>query len=193
MIRIALESDLERMLQIYSPYVENTTASFEYVPPSAEAFATRFRHITERFPWIVWEEDGLVLGYAYASAPFERAAYSWCCEPSIYLAPEAHRRGIGRKLYAALEEVLRRQGFRVSYAVVTGENQASIDFHEAVGYKFLAEFPKCGFKAGRWLSIVWLEKDLNSVEISSKMPLPWMAIVKDNKKLCDILADLSLS
>ena len=109
-IRIATENDLPQILAIYGPYVENTTISFEYDIPTAEAFRDRFRSITKQFPWLVWEEDGVILGYAYSCAPFERAAYRWCAEPSIYLMPEARGKGIGRKLYEALEQILTEQG-----------------------------------------------------------------------------------
>ena len=76
MIRFALESDVPAMLAIYAPYVQHTTVSFEYEVPSPEEFIRRFRSITEQFPWLVWEEDGQVLGYAYAAKPFERAGLS---------------------------------------------------------------------------------------------------------------------
>ena len=88
MIRVATRADVPEILEIYAPYVENTTCSFEYEPPTLDAFYERFASITDRFPWIVWEEDGRILGYAYASAPCSRAAYSWCAEPSIYLKKE---------------------------------------------------------------------------------------------------------
>ena len=101
-IRIATKTDLPRILQIYGPYVENTTYSFEYTVPSLEAFSRRFDEITAQFPWLVWEEDGVVAGYAYGSAPFHRAAYSWCAEVSIYLAPEFQGTGIGRKSFVIL-------------------------------------------------------------------------------------------
>ena len=106
MIRPATEKDVPQMLAIYAPYVENTTVSFEYEAPSEAAFLQRFRDITAQFPWLVWEEDEKILGYAYGSPPYSRAAYSWCAEPSIYLLPEAQGKGIGRKLYAVLEEIL---------------------------------------------------------------------------------------
>ena len=100
-IRQATVQDLPRILEIYAPYVENTAVSFEYEVPSLDAFTARFRSFTAQFPWLVWEEEGRILGYAYASAPYSRAAFSWCAEPSIYLRPEAKGKGIGRKLYAA--------------------------------------------------------------------------------------------
>ena len=120
MLRIATINDVPEMLAIYAPYVENTTVSFEYVPPTLEEFTHRFVSYTRQFPWLVWEEDGHLLGYAYASAPFTRAAYGWCAEPTVYLRPEALGKGIAAQLYAVLEEILWRQGYQVLYALVCG-------------------------------------------------------------------------
>ena len=193
MLRIATLNDVPEMLAIYTPYVENTTVSFEYTPPSLEEFTRRFTTYTRQFPWLVWEEEGTILGYAYASAPFTRAAYDWCAEPSIYLRPEARGRGIGRALYRALEAILKYQGFQLLYALVTGENTASLAFHSALGYETLAVFPDCGFKFGRWLALNWLQKRLTPVEIPSKAPAAWLEICQDAQKLSDILGILSLS
>ena len=106
MIRIAEETDVPAILAIYAPYILRTTVTFEYEVPTEEAFLERFRAVTARYPWLVWEEDGQVLGYAHGSAPFERAAFRWSCEASVYLRPDARGRGIGRKLYGALEKIL---------------------------------------------------------------------------------------
>ena len=193
MIRIALESDIPAMLAIYAPFVENTTVSFEYDVPTEEVFLQRFRGITEQFPWLVWEEDGRVLGYAYAAKPFERAGYSWCAEPSIYLHDDARGRGIGRKLYAVLEAILEQQGYCVLYSLITSENLASIRFHEKCGYTTTAVFPECGRKFGRWLGLHWMEKRLKIGENPSAFPMSWLSIVQDAERFCDILGSLSLS
>ena len=193
MIRMATKADIPAILDIYAPYILNTTASFEYTVPPVEEFAARFERITAQFPWLVWEEDGRVLGYAYGSAPFERAGYQWCAEVSIYITPAAHGRGIGRRLYAAVEAILWQQGYRRIYAIITQENEASLRFHEALGYRTVAVFPGCGLKFGRSLGIVWMEKSSNSVEIPSIPPVPWHTVVENNRKLDDILATLSLS
>ena len=192
-IRIATTADLPRILEIYGPYVENTTYSFEYTVPSLEAFTQRFCAITRQFPWLVWEENGEVAGYAYGSAPFHRAAYSWSVEVSIYLSPAVQGRGIGRKLYAALEAILQKQGYRTVYSIVTSENASSIAFHEAVGYTFLSHFPDCGFKFDRWLGITWLQKQLNSSDTPTSMPLPWTEFVKTDRNLGEILDEITLS
>ena len=193
MIRMATSADIPAMLEIYGPYVLNTTHSFEYTVPTQEAFSDRFLSYTEQFPWLVWEEQGEVLGYAYASAPFARAAYRWCCEVSIYLAPRIRGRGIGRKLYTVLEYILWQQGYRVIYAVVTSENTASVAFHEKMGYRSCARLAGCGIKFGRELGTIWLEKRSNSVEIPTNMPSAWETIVENDRKLNDILSILSLS
>jgi len=192
-IRIATEQDLPQILAIYTPYVEHTTISFEYEAPSGEAFRQRFLKITERFPWLVWEENGEILGYAYACAPFERAAYQWCAEPSIYLRTDVRGRGIGRKLYTVLEELLRQQGFRLSYAIITAENEVSLAFHSRMGYRVLARFPDCAWKHGKLLGITWMEKTLNPAEMTMKPPVPFPAFVQCDKNFQDILSKLSLS
>ena len=193
MIRFAAAEDLPRMLAIYGPYVEGTTVSFEYEAPSPEAFARRFGAITAQFPWLVWEEAGEILGYAYAAAPFERAAYRWCAEPSIYLAPKAHRRGIGRRLYGALELLLQKQGYRLLYAIITSENAASLAFHQSLGYRHLATFPGCAWKLGKNLGITWMEKELPFVDYPLNFPEPIGKIVENDKNLPAVLDKMSLS
>ena len=193
MLRIASEADIPAILNIYGPYVLTSTATFEYTVPSPEEFTRRFHSITARFPWLVYEEAGVILGYAYASAPFTRAAYAWCAEPSVYLRPDARGRGIGRELYRALEAILKYQGFQLLYALVTGENTASLSFHRALGYETLAVFPDCGFKFGRWLDLNWLQKRLTPVEIPSKAPVAWAEICQDAQNFTEILGKLSLS
>ena len=177
MIRFAAEKDLPAMLGIYAPYVENTTYSFEYEVPSMEVFTARFRDHVAQFPWLVWEEEGTVLGYAYAGAPWERAAYRWCAEVSIYLHPSVHGRGIGRQLYAVLEDILTKQGYRVSYALITTENTGSVRFHEKLGYCYHSTFENCGFKMGRWLGVIWLQKWLNPLDTPEAFPRPWHEVL----------------
>ena len=172
MIRFAKESDIPAILDIYGPYVLNTAVSFEYSVPTLEEFTARFRGITAQFPWLVWEENGRVLGYAYGSLPFGRAAYRWCASASIYLAPDAQRKGIGKQLYTGLEKLLRAQGYRKLYALITSDNPGSLRFHEAMGYRFLVEFSDCGIKFQKLYSVVWMEKTLNSGEIPNVFPTP---------------------
>ena len=192
MIRIAAIEDVPEMLAIYAPYVENTTVSFEYEPPTLEEFTRRFRTYTRQFPWLVWEEDGKILGYAYASAPFTREAYQWCAAPTIYLRREAQGKDIARKLYAVLEEILFSQGYQVLYSLVCGENIPSLRFHEKNGYRIRAEFPRQGFKQGRWLDMIWLEKRPEIANIPSAPPCKWIEIVQNAESLRNILDKLSI-
>ena len=192
MLRIATLQDVPEMLSIYAPYVETTTISFEYEPPTLQEFTRRFETYTRQFPWLVWEEDGSILGYAYASAPFSRAAYGWCAEPTVYLRPEARGRNIAASLYAVLEEILWRQGYQVLYALVCGENESSRRFHEKLGYRICAEFPDIGFKMGRWLSLIWYEKRQKMAIIPSISPCPWPEVVQDAESHGDILDNLSI-
>ena len=193
MIRLATEADVPEILAIYAPYVLTTTYTFEYDVPSEEEFLTRFRSITEKFPWLVWEEDGKILGYAYGSLPFERAAYSWCAEDSLYLRPEAKGRGIGKKLLTALEKILFAQGYRKIYAIITSENQVSLDFHRRNGYLFTAEMVNCGYKFGRWLGVTWMEKELPFVPFSGFFPIPFPMFMQTDEKILHNLDIFSLS
>ena len=180
-IRFAREADLPAMLAIYAPYVENTAYSFEYTPPALAEFSARFAHHTAQFPWLVWEEDGQVLGYAYGSAPFSRAAYQWCAEVSIYLSPLVHRKGVGRAMYEALEKLLDQQGYYLVYAIVTSSNQRSMAFHKALGYRETAHFPQLAYKSGSCHSVTWLEKRLKPIEYPSAPPLPITALVDSSR------------
>ena len=193
MIRIAYETDVVPMLDIYAPYVRETTITFEYEVPTANAFRERFAAVTRKLPWLCWEEQGQILGYAYASLPFERAAYAWCAEPSIYLRTDARGRGIGKRLYEALEAILSQMGYQVSFAIITGENEASLAFHRAMGYEKCSELVKCGLKFGRWLDVYWLEKRLKPVEIPSNPPIAWSEFRKDEQRISNILGKMSLS
>ena len=191
-IRMAAVADVPEILDIYAPYVRDTAISFEYSVPTLAEFTDRFLSITSHFPWLVWEEQGQVLGYAYGSLPFERAAFQWCGEVSIYLRPEARGRGIGRRLYAALEALMALQGYRKVYSLVTTANTPSVAFHEAVGYRITAELPGCGFKLGQWHGLLWLEKELNPVEMPTTAPVSVRDIVDFDRKLAEILDKMTL-
>ena len=180
MIRLATEADIPAILDIYGPYVLNTAVSFEYSIPTLEEFTERFRSITAQFPWLVWEENGKVLGYAYGSLPFGRAAYRWIAASSIYLSPQAQKKGIGRRLYTALEAILTAQGYRKTYAIITSDNPGSLTFHKKSGFRFLAQLPDCGVKFQKLYSVVWMEKDLNTEGIPNKFPKSIAEIVNVN-------------
>jgi len=160
MIRQATRDDVSRMLEIYAPYVRETAISFEYDPPSDEVFMKRFERITERYPWIVWEENGRVLGYAYGDTAFERAAYKWDADMSIYVDRDARGKGIGTELYDRLEALLRAMGYCNLYALITADNLPSCRFHESRGYELHGILKRSGYKFGKWYDVNWYCLDL---------------------------------
>lgn len=165
LIRGARSADLPRLLEIYGWYVENTAVSFEYETPSLAEFSARWARITARYPYLVAERDGRVLGYAYAGPFVGRAAYDWSCELTVYLDPESRGVGLGRRLYAALEDALRAMGVTNLYACIGWSEtedeyltHASPAFHSALGFRLAGSFRQCGCKFGRWYDMIWMEK-----------------------------------
>lgn len=177
-IRKASAQDVPAMLAIYDRFVRETAVSFEYETPTAEEFTRRLNEHIAVYPWLVWEEDGRVLGYAYAGRVFARDAYAWNAEISCYLAEEARGRGVGRLLYAAIEDILRRQGVRKVYAVVTAANAPSVAFHKALGYREVVTYYDVGFKHGSWYDVIWLEKQLQPLGAPERFPIPWEELEK---------------
>ena len=154
-IRLARPADAHAILAIYAPIVRETAISFEYNVPDTAEIEARIRKVLTRYPWLVYEEHERVLGYAYASAFRERAAYQWTAEASIYVHPAGHGRGIGRKLYATLFDVLRAQGFAQVVAGATVPNESSERLHLGLGFRQVAHFPAVGYKFGRWHDTVF--------------------------------------
>lgn len=172
MIRAAGPRDVPAMLEIYRPYVLETAYTFEYEVPTLAEFTARFERISAQFPWLVWEKDGEILGYAYGDRAFSRAAYQWDADLSIYLRQDCLGQGIGRQLYEKLEGLLRRQGYFVVYGIVTDYNEGSCAFHRAMGYRETARPENCGFKFGQWYGIVWFEKRLRE-GLPTEPPTAW--------------------
>ncbi len=171
MIREAMGADVPGMLAIYEYYVRETAVSFEYEVPAVEEFTRRLEEHKEMYPWLVWEENGEILGYAYAGRAFERAAYSWNAEISCYLKEKG--KGMGRKLYSIIEDILLRQGVRKVYAVVTSANAPSVAFHKAIGYREVLTYRDVGFKHGQWYDVIWLEKQLCPLGEPKNFPISW--------------------
>ena len=160
-IRLAKPSDARSLLDIYAPYVENTAITFEYEVPTIEDFATRIEKTLEKYPYLVAEEGGVVVGYAYASTYYARAAYDWAVELSVYVCQDARGKGVGSKLYDAMEEMLEQMGYIHFLACISLPNEASLALHRKRGYQQVAHFPKIGYKFNRWHDIVWLQKSLD--------------------------------
>ncbi|BDD42723.1 GNAT family N-acetyltransferase [Streptococcus ruminantium] len=159
-IRSVRPSDVEELVAIYAPYVEETVITFETQVPTATEFADRIEKILEKFPYLVAEEEGRILGYAYASTYYPRAAYDWTVELSIYISQKARGQGIGNLLYSHLEKELIARGFKNFLACISLPNPASLALHEKMGYKQVAHLKKVGYKFGNWHDIVWLQKSL---------------------------------
>ena len=166
-IRIASPSDAPELLAIYAPYITKTAISFEYDVPSVEEFADRIRTTLEKYPYLVAESDGHIVGYCYVSILHGRQAYDWSVETSIYVDQNCKRMGIGKKLHDALEQAFSAMGILNLYACIAfpiGEDpyltEDSVHFHEHLGYTHTAHFHKCGYKFNRWYDIVWMEKTI---------------------------------
>lgn len=171
-IRLATEADAENLLEIYAPYVTQTAITFEYEVPSVKAFQDRIRKTLKRYPYLVAEANGQLLGYAYASAFKERAAYDWSVETSIYVKMGEHRLGIGTRLYTVLEDLLKKQHIINVNACIAYPHPESERFHEKFGYKTVAHFTKCGYKRGHWHDMIWMEKMLDEHPMEPKKVIP---------------------
>jgi phosphinothricin acetyltransferase len=163
-IRLAGPGDAAGIQAIYGPIVAETVTSFEYEVPDAAEMARRVASRWPAHPWLVAVDGSAVLGYAYAGPFSGRAAYSWSTEVSVYVHPDAHRRGVGRSLYAALFALLRRQGYRRAYAGVTLPNAASVGLHEAVGFVPVGRYAQVGWKFGAWRDVSWWQRALDGAD-----------------------------
>lgn len=154
-IRLATAGDAGPVAAIYAPNVTGSIISFESEPPDAEEMRRRIEGTLERYPWLVCERGGRVLGYAYAGAHGSRAAYQWSVDVSVYVHGEAHRTGVGRALYTSLFAALRLQGFYNAFAGATLPNPGSVGLHEAMGFRPVGVYRKVGYKMGAWHDVGW--------------------------------------
>ncbi len=159
-IRLATERDAEQIAAIYAPNVTDTIISFELEPPSADEMRRRIEVTLKRYPWLVYERRGRVLGYAYAGAHGSRAAYQWSVDVSVYVHEDARRTGVGRALYASLFAALELQGFYNAYAGASLPNPGSIGLHESVGFRRVGVYRGVGYKLGAWHDVVWWHRPL---------------------------------
>ena len=171
-IRPARPRDLAVITGIYDQAVRLGTASFELEPPDQKEMARRFESLMAgRYPYLVAQAGGEVLGYAYAGPYRDRPAYHWTVEDSIYIAPQSHRRGIGRMLLQRLIVESEAAGFRQMIAVIgDSANAGSIELHRAAGFRMVGTFDNVGFKFGRWLDSVLMQRPLG--EGSKSVPRP---------------------
>jgi phosphinothricin acetyltransferase len=164
LIRPSTDADLSAIAAIYAHHVLHGTGTFETTPPTeAEMAARRADVLGKGLPWLVVEQDDQVLGYAYCQWFKPRPAYRFSAEDSIYLHPEAAGRGLGRKLLTALSEHAEAVGIRKLIAVIGDSgNAGSIGVHRALGFTQVGTIASCGWKFGRWLDIVLMEKTIGA-------------------------------
>ena len=181
-IRRANVSDAAALLAIYAPYILKTGITFEYTVPTEEEFRERIRKISAKYPYLVAEKNGEIVGYSYAKEFGERAAFSRSAETVLYIREDMRGGGIGKLLYTELEQLLKRQNITNLYAAVayreTEDNtitHASPRFHLAMGYQKAAHFTACGYKFDRWYDIVWYEKFIAE---HGENPAPFLPVIE---------------
>lgn len=186
-IRTATPDDAQQLLDIYTPYVINTAITFEYDVPSLEEFQNRIRNTLQKYPYIVAESSGEILGYAYTGPFVGRAAYSWGAETSIYIREDSRKMGIGKKLYDMIEKISRAQNiFNLNACIGYPEEEDthltrnSVDFHAHLGFRMVGTFHKCGYKFGTWYHMVWMEKMLGEHPAvpAPVIPFPELQLMK---------------
>lgn len=161
-LRPSHDDDLTAITEIYAHHVQHGTGTFEIDPPSLEEMRQRRADVLGKgLPYLVAEEAGHILGFAYCNWFKPRPAYRYCAEDSIYVAPSAHRRGLGRALLEQLAAQAQAAGMRKLIAVIgDSDNAGSIGVHRAVGFTPVGVLGSCGWKFGRWLDVVLMEKTL---------------------------------
>lgn len=162
MIRPATADDAAAVAAIYNHYVATSTISFEEQPVPAHEMAERIASVSARLPWYVFERDGAVIGYAYATPWRVRSAYRFSVESSVYVSHAAARQGIGSRLYQTLIEDLRQRGLQVVIGGIAQPNDASVQLHERLGFKKVAHFSRVGRKFDQWVDVGYWELHLNS-------------------------------
>lgn len=181
--RAARPQDATRLAEIYALFVDRTAITFATTPPTQEEFQHR---IASPFPFLVCEEAGCVLGFAYAGPFRVKEAFRWDTELTIYVDPSAHSRGIGKALMQRLLELLRAQGYQNAYSCITLPNEKSIGLHQRFGFQQIGLFEKAGYKLGQWHSVAWLHLPLGTFPEEPREPLPFDQLPEDFlKKVLD--------
>lgn len=170
-IRLVVEADVAAIADLYRPIVESTSISFETEPPTEEEMRRRIGETLPFYPWLVYEFDGKVAGYAYATRHRVRAAYQWSVDTSVYVHPEFRRSGVGRGLYVSLFGILAEQGYFNAYAGIALPNPASVALHQRVGFQPIGVYQNVGYKLGAWHDVGWWQLVLRQCEVSPPRPL----------------------
>jgi phosphinothricin acetyltransferase len=160
-VRPATGDDARACAEIYAPYVTDTPITFELEPPSVEEMRARIEKACERHAWVVIEDRGRVVGYAYGGVLNPRPAYRWSCEVSVYVELGRRRSGAGRALYEHLFERLASRGLLMAVAGMTLPNEASVGLHRAMCFEPVGVYRRIGFKHGRWHDVAWCQRQLS--------------------------------
>jgi L-amino acid N-acyltransferase YncA len=171
-LRLATPEDASAIAAIYAPFCDASVVSFEYTAPTVEEMAARIGAVTAQLPWLVLDDNGTVVGYAYAARHQERAAYVWAVNAAVYIGDGYRGRGVGRALYTALFDVLRLQGYFKACAGITLPNPASVGLHEAMGFTLVGVYPGIGYKKGAWHDVAWYELALQPERADPPPPRP---------------------
>jgi L-amino acid N-acyltransferase YncA len=163
-VRDATQGDARACVAIYAPYVTDTVISFELEPPTAADMAGRIAAASDRHAWLLLEDAGRVVGFAYGLPFAERAAYRWACQTSIYLEVGRRRSGGGRVLYGALLARLAERGYRRAFAGMTLPNEASAGLHGALGFEPVGVYRRVGWKHGAWHDVAWVQRAIGADE-----------------------------
>ncbi|TDW65664.1 GNAT family N-acetyltransferase [Kribbella pratensis] len=159
-VRDASAADAVACAAIYAPYVTDSAITFEIDPPGPEEMASRIAQAQSTHAWLVAEDEGRVVGYAYGGPMKPRAAYRWSCEVSVYLEPGRRRTGAGRALYEALFTRLTERGYRTAVAGMTLPNPASEGLHKSLGFEPIGTYRNIGWKLDNWHDVAWVQRPL---------------------------------
>ncbi len=185
-IRVAEPGDAQQVLDIYAPFCLATPVSFETEVPSLEEMRKRITSTLELFPWLIAEDSGRVLGYAYASRHRERAAYRWSADVSVYVRDGERGKGVGRALYTAVFDILRLQGIHRILAGITLPNDGSVALHEAMGLRPLGIYEAIGYKCGAWHDVGWWQFSLRPHDAAPDEPIPF-PVIRDSATCARVL------
>ena len=169
-VRDASEDDAPACAAIYAPYVRETAVSFESEPPTPERMAERITAAIRTHAWVVHEDDGRVVGYAYGGPHQKRDAYRFSCEVSVYVEQGRRRTGAGRALYEALFEQLAARGYRMAVAGMTLPNEASTGLHRAMGFEPVGVYRRIGWKLSAWHDVAWVQRALGDEQDPPREP-----------------------
>lgn len=177
-VRFAKPDDSAALLKIYDQYIK-TPITFECALPTEAEFSERIRNISKCYPYLVCEENDRIVGYAYANRHMVREAYQWNAELSVYLDPSFTSRGLGKKFYRILIEILKLQGVKTVYGCMTLPNVKSEALHEKLGFKLIGTYQNAGYKDGKWHDVVWFGKAIAQYDLPPKPIVPINHIRED--------------